>query len=87
MRISETVISVADLRLLPEYSCSLPTGTVVGKRWRRMLHHGATQEDYPLEKREWQIGEYVPHRNPSLIGIKWSWALDEDYEPHRGPLK
>lgn len=36
---------------LPEYSCSVPTGTRVGKRWkRREPHHG--------EPHKWFMGEY-----------------------------
>lgn len=81
----ETVISREDLDKLPEYSCSLPTLTTIGKRWSCMLHHGASAKRFPLEKREWQIGEYVEHSNPEKVGIDWSWAMNENHEPHRGP--
>lgn len=28
----------AELKALPEYSCSLPTGTTIGKRWKKNQH-------------------------------------------------
>ena len=34
----EEIISREELAKLPEYSCSIPTGTTVGKRWRRDTH-------------------------------------------------
>ena len=37
-RMDDEVISVAALKELPEYSCSMPTGTTIGKRWRRNIH-------------------------------------------------
>lgn len=45
---------------LPEYSGSLPTGTIVGKTWKRKMRNGS-----------WWIGEYVSHSDPKLIGISW----------------
>ena len=39
-RPSEVVISHAELRALPEYSCTIPTGTTPGKRWRCDVHEG-----------------------------------------------
>lgn len=64
---------------LPEYSASLPTGTTVGKRWKRHWRepqscgvpssHPAYRHIPP--KDGWQIGEYVEHPDPGLVGIKW----------------
>ena len=34
----EETISREELEKLPEYSCSVPTGTTVGKRWRCDTH-------------------------------------------------
>lgn len=76
-----TVISRAELRALPEYSCSVPTGQTVGKRWRRNMHFGSTIEP------EWMIGEYIDHANPAKIGIRWTWAVDENHDVHRGTLE
>ena len=44
---------------LADYSCTLPTGTFVGKRWKRL------QDD------QWWMGEYVDDPNPERIGILW----------------
>lgn len=49
---------------LPDYSCSLPTGTTIGKRWKR-------RRDYHDETKGWVMGEYVTHRDPNLTGIVW----------------
>lgn len=78
-----TVLTRDELFELPEYSCSLPTGTIIGKRWRRDVH-AYREPPVPAEQHEWQIGEYVEHPDPELVGIVWTWAVDEDHEPHRG---
>lgn len=49
---------------LLEYSCTMPTGTAVGKIWKRGVPY--------MEPRErWLLGEYVKHSDPKLVGIKW----------------
>lgn len=60
-----------ELDSMPEYSMSLPTGTTIGKVWRRR-QHGAPSE--------WIVGMYVPHRNPKTVGIIWF-----DVELRHGP--
>lgn len=82
----ETVISREELAKLLEYSTSLPTGTTIGKRWRRDVHavkrfHGVVPCDTP---QEWMIGEYVEHSDPDTVGIRWSWAVVEPGVVHRG---
>lgn len=84
---SEEVISRDDLFRLPEYSCSLPTGTVVGKKWRKNVHayrYLRRLPEVPVELHEWKIGEYIDDSDPGMIGIKWAWAVDENHDPHRG---
>lgn len=86
----ETVISRKELFDLGEYSCSLPTGTTIGKRWRRDVHAYRRRPDgtyFPDEIHEWKIGEYTEDPDPAMVGIKWSWAVDENREPHRGRSK
>lgn len=64
-------MTCAEFKAMPEYSATYPTGTTIGKRWRRLngiydevfLRHGG--------KPYWQIGEYVDHPDPKKIGIKW----------------
>jgi hypothetical protein len=45
---------------LLEYSRSLPTGTTIGKRWRREVFG------------ERWLGEYVDIGVPDRVGIKWA---------------
>jgi hypothetical protein len=52
----------AEMLELPEYSVTLPTGTTIGKRWRRRD---------PQATSGWTMGEYVPHADPALVGIRW----------------
>ncbi len=73
----EEVISLEDLMELAEYSCSIPTGTTIGKRWRR-----ATRYHAPAIT-EWWIGTYVEHPEPHRVGIEWVWAVSEPGRPHR----
>lgn len=82
----ETVMSRAELFGLLEYSCSLPTGAAIGKRWRCNVnaYPPLGKPRKPPEQHEWQIGEYVSHHAPGIVGISWSWAADENHEPHRG---
>lgn len=55
---------------LPEYSCTIPTGTTIGKVWRR-------KKDYYDESKGWLIGEYVtdPQGDPKMVGIQWREPL------------
>ena len=85
----EEVISREDLRKLPEYSCSLPTGTTIGKRWRCDLtfnkkHHRVIPFDTPAE---WKIGEYYDIGSETRIGIRWVWAVSKPGVVHRGDLQ
>jgi hypothetical protein len=49
---------------LLDYSASLPTGTTIGKQWKR-------RNDYHDKSKGWRLGEYVEHDNPDLVGIRW----------------
>ena len=51
--------------VLHEYSCSLPTGTSVGKQWKRRIPY-EIRTDPP---NEWYLGEYVESSIPGQIGI------------------
>jgi hypothetical protein len=83
----ETIISREELFALPEYSCSLPTRTAIGKRWRGDVH-AYRKHPTPDDQHEWKIGEYVEHPDPNsgMVGIRWTWAVDENHNPHRGKL-
>lgn len=79
---AETIISREDLNALPEYSCSIPTGTVIGKRWRRNVN--AYRKDRVGLPPEWMLGEYVDIGSETDIGIRWTWACSAPGEVHRG---
>ncbi len=54
-----------ELDALLEYSLSLPTGTTIGKRWKRRIPARG-----PLQG--WAIGKYVTSDQPNEVGIEWS---------------
>lgn len=67
-------ISEKDFLALMEYSSTIPTGTTIGKRWRR----GQRWRDKNGEiKTKWYIGEYVEDPDPKYVGIKWYIPLIE----------
>ena len=47
-------MTLAEFEGLLEYSCSLPTGTTAGKRWRRRVPYMHRPGDRP----QWFMGEY-----------------------------
>lgn len=66
-------LTQAEFDALPEYSCSLPTGTTPGKRWKR--EDGA--HDFAFKSQggrpRWVIGEYDPQDDGSTPTIKINW--------------
>jgi hypothetical protein len=86
----EIVITRADLAALPEYSCSIPTGVVVGKRWRRDVTFGRRALKHHLDQDRpvalWVIGEYVACADPGTVEILWGWAVAEPGSVHQGAL-
>lgn len=79
----EIKLTQVELDKLPEYSCSLPTGTTVGKRWKRNAnaYGGGPPEDPPY----WWIGEYTEHpTDDTLVNITWTRVrLMAPYRPGR----
>lgn len=60
-------LSESEFNKLADYSCTLPTGTTLGKRWKcKKTYHDASQG--------WLMGEYVPHpqNKPNKVGIRWT---------------
>lgn len=51
---------------LPEYSCSIPTLTTIGKVWKKNLNFGKN-----TDVEDWLICEYVDHPNPEKVGIDY----------------
>lgn len=68
------VLTQKEFRELPEYSTSLPTGTTIGKKWKR-------QKDWQDASKGWLMGEYIPNPNPKKVGIHWRevvvWENDD----------
>lgn len=60
-------LTLEEFEALGEYSCSLPTGTTMGKKWKRCCPYGASNE-----KASWYMGQYVECSLPGQIGIHWS---------------
>lgn len=58
-------IKETSLKALPEYSLSDPTGTTIGKVWKRNI---AWSEGPGHE--QWVICEYVKHPDPKLVKIE-----------------
>ncbi|WP_036291520.1 hypothetical protein [Methylosinus sp. PW1] len=56
-----------EFRELREYSCSIPTGTTPGKRWKRL--DGAF--DPHCKQPRWMIGEYGDLVGKNEIMINW----------------
>lgn len=63
--VAEVVLTQAQFDALGEYSRTLPTGTTVGKRWKRRVRFPDRDDDV------WYMGEYVPCDIPGSVGIAW----------------
>ena len=65
-------LSEKEFNALSDYSCSIPTGTTLGKRWKRDLNaprrFHRVEPDAPPN---WCMGEYVPDTDPKFVGIRW----------------
>lgn len=66
-----------DFDALLEYSCSLPTGTEIGKRWKRdqnaylplrKLFFGWYKPKY---RANWFVGEYAESKQEGKVDIIW----------------
>lgn len=73
---------------LLDYSCSMPTGAFVGKRWKRgecacctpfRKHNGqmAVRRSYGTceEHNLWLMGEYIQDADPEYVCVKWREIL------------
>lgn len=74
-------MTAAELRELPEYSCSLPTGTTIGKQWK--CDYAAFGRKPPGSPKEWWMAEYVDDPAPDMVGIVWRRIIV--IEPYRAP--
>lgn len=77
------MLTKQEFEALLDYSCSLPTGTIVGKRWKcsdaysrgKMAAARAQGRALTVGELNWWMGEYIPHKDPKLIGIEWTPIL------------
>lgn len=67
---SPVVVSLAVFKQTYEYSRTLPTGTVIGKTWRRCVYSGL-RDQYE----EWWMGTYVDVGSSECVGIRWQPLL------------
>ncbi len=67
---------------LLEYSTSIPTGTTLGKKWKRHIfsfksngkeyNAGYIPANVELVSDAWWMGEYITDPDPKRVGIRWS---------------
>lgn len=51
---------------MDDYSCTFPTGTTIGKAWRRRTEYRESDETATIV-----VGIYVETKIPDRIGILW----------------
>jgi hypothetical protein len=68
------LLTSREFEALLDYSCSLPTGTTVGKQWRRRCPYSISAESV----HRFYLGEYVECSIPGEIGIEWTEILLPD---------
>lgn len=65
--VGRAIMSMATFLKLADYSCTIPDGVYIGKRWRR-------REPY-VDQRDgsnvWFMGEYAEHADPKRAAIIW----------------
>lgn len=76
-------LTPAEVRALPEYSCTLPTGTTVGKKWKRHEPYRRHCQDDP-GCGHWFLGEYVDIGKSDEVGIIWR-KIQADQPPVAAP--
>lgn len=67
----ELSITQRELDDLLDYSCSVPTGTTFGTRWKRNLNAYNPQVKYDPDNPDWIIGEYYDIGSTTEAGIRW----------------
>lgn len=53
---------------LPEYSCSIPTGTTIGKQWKKNIYAFTNFSD-KVKRQKWFLCEYIKDDDPKMVGI------------------
>lgn len=73
--IKVTFIKQKSLDELPEYSCTIPTGKIIGKKWKRDINFSLYGQKRGTTLPDWYVCEYVKHEDPGLIGITHKKAI------------
>lgn len=60
-----------ELESIDEYSCSLPTGTTIGKMWKRDMNEAERYHTGRPLPEEWVVAMYIPDDRPDSVGIVW----------------
>jgi len=60
---NDVVLTKKQFDELLEYSCSLPTGTTIGKQWKKGVPYN--------NPKTWYLCEYVKHEGESKVGITY----------------
>lgn len=64
---THVVMTAREFKDLGEYSCSIPTGQTIGKRWKCSdVYDPRRDRAKPLK---WIMREYANHADPELIAI------------------
>lgn len=73
-------LTSSEFNALGEYSCSLPTGVTVGKRWKRNANAYRQADPDRVDPltgmalgwpAEWWLGEFIEDPDPKMVGIIW----------------
>jgi hypothetical protein len=60
---ARAIVSLNTFEALGDYSCTVPSGTVVGKVWKRHV---------PLGRRgQWWFGQFSRSEYPEMVNIIW----------------
>ena len=68
---THALMSWAEFDELGEYSLSLPTGTTIGKRWKRDLLWQQRGVGLWQMHVGWSMGEYAESSKPGCVAIVW----------------
>lgn len=60
---ARTTVTLATFDKLDDYSCTLPSGAILGKVWKR-------HEPYS-GRGKWILGQYTEHTDPDKLTITW----------------
>lgn len=80
-RLPELELTRGEFDGLGEYSCSLPTGVRIGKRWKRNLNAYVSEyahldffDGAPaviVQPEVWVVGEYCAGTRPGYADVRW----------------